>query len=120
MVRGSAAARGVICCGASVDASSPARKPASQARCVAVAVPTTRLRSSISSSAKGAVFGIGERGIGCHRSEWRLGRSHLYRRIFFKVDILPLQKENHATNGTLTGDRFPQSRPPKDTDHMQN
>src|SRR5437588_9940933 len=45
------------------EASSPARKPASHARCVGVAGPTTRLRRSISSSAKGAVFGIGARGI---------------------------------------------------------
>src|SRR6516165_1159509 len=73
MVRGSAATGGGTGCDAEVDASSPARKPASQTRWVGVAVPTTRLRSSISSSAKGAVLGIGERGIGCHRSA-RAGR----------------------------------------------
>src|SRR5579871_114660 len=36
----------------------PARNPASHARCTGVAVPTTRLRASMSSSVKGAAFGI--------------------------------------------------------------
>src|ERR1700680_495380 len=59
MVSGSATFGGAAGC-AAADASRPARKPASQERCGALAVSTTRLRSSISSSAKGAVFGIGE------------------------------------------------------------
>ena len=83
MVRGSAAAGGAVGCGAAVDASSPARNPASRTRWVALAVPTTRLRSSISSSAKGAVFGIGDTFISGDRS----GRRHiarLRRMIFFK------------------------------------
>src|ERR1039458_9785194 len=42
------------------EASRPARNPASHARCTALAGPTTRLRRLISSSAKGAVFGIGD------------------------------------------------------------
>src|ERR1700690_3846705 len=42
------------------EASSPARNPASHARCTALAGPTTRLRRLISSSANGAVFGIGD------------------------------------------------------------
>src|SRR5262249_48764804 len=64
MVSGSAARDADTGCGAAAAASSPLRKPASQARCVTLADPTTRLRISISSSAKGAVFGIGEEGIG--------------------------------------------------------
>src|ERR1017187_9364117 len=42
------------------EASRAARNPASHARCSALAGPTTRLRRLISSSAKGAVFGIGD------------------------------------------------------------
>jgi hypothetical protein len=64
MVKGSAGRAGAAGCNAAcappVEASRPAKNPASQARWTGVAVPTTRLRRSISSSAKGAVFGIGD------------------------------------------------------------
>src|SRR5579885_2719408 len=63
MTSGSAGRAGAAGCAATAPpcaASSPARKPASQARCTGVAGPTTRLRRSISSSAKGAVFGMGD------------------------------------------------------------
>src|SRR5215208_5487797 len=64
MVSGSAACGAAASCGAPPEASSPTRKPESQARCVALAEPTTWLRRSMSSSANGAVFGIGMRCIG--------------------------------------------------------
>ena len=73
MVSGSAGSGGAAGCGAADDASTPARKPASQARCVGLAGPTTRLRSSISSSRNGAVFGIGLR----TSQQLPLNRSHL-------------------------------------------
>src|SRR6478672_7374181 len=63
MVNGSAGRAGAAGCGAIAPAeaaSRPARKPASQARWLALAEPTTRLRRSISSSANGAVLGIGD------------------------------------------------------------
>src|ERR1019366_3728493 len=64
MVIGSAGRAGAAGSGSmpagSDEASSPARNPASHARCTALAGPTTRLRRLISSSAKGAVFGIGD------------------------------------------------------------
>src|SRR5215470_3680433 len=63
IVSGSAGRAGAAGCGATAPAaaaSRPARKPASQARWLALAGPTTRLRRSISSSANGAVFGIGD------------------------------------------------------------
>src|SRR3984893_11057365 len=44
-------------CAFATDAA-PARKPASQARCVGLAGPTTRLSRSISSSWNGALFGM--------------------------------------------------------------
>src|SRR5688572_28798824 len=46
--------------GAAAAASRPARKPANQARWTGVGGPTTRLRISISSGAKGAAVGIGQ------------------------------------------------------------
>src|SRR5262249_18372896 len=60
----------------------PAKKPASQARWVGLAGPTTRLRMSISSSANGAVLGIGEIFIRASLpSGARLDRAgHLYQR----------------------------------------
>src|SRR5262249_36957934 len=56
-VRGGAAGWGLGW--AATCASRPARKPASQARWIGFAEPTTRLRRSISSSANGAVLGMG-------------------------------------------------------------
>src|SRR5215472_11409784 len=56
-VRGGAAGSGLGW--AATCASRPARKPASQARWIGFAEPTTRLRRSISSSANGAVLGMG-------------------------------------------------------------
>src|SRR5215510_14318262 len=62
MVNGSAGRAGAAGCGSKAppEASSPARNPASQARWTGLAVPTTLLRRLISSSANGAVFGIGD------------------------------------------------------------
>src|SRR6188472_3649462 len=74
MVSGSAGCAGAAGCGmaaacAPADtataepaaaASMPARKPASQARWMGLAGPTTRLRDSISSGLKGAWVGIGQ------------------------------------------------------------
>src|SRR5262249_18071307 len=59
IVSGSAGAGGAAGCGTATDASRPAKKPASHARCLALAGPTTRLSRSIWSSSNGAVFGIG-------------------------------------------------------------
>ena len=75
MVSGSAGCAAAAGCGCArrlgaAETSSPARKPASHARWVALAGPTTRLRSSISSSAKGAVLGIGESDMGNAQNGW--------------------------------------------------
>ena len=93
MVRGSSGRVSAIGCGAGLaETSSPARKPASHARCVALAGPTTRLRSSISSSAKGAVLGIGDwdmrmPGIGDSDLTYPYGRT------FYKNSIIEDKKE---------------------------
>src|SRR5664280_1150549 len=58
MLIGSAGRAGAEGCAAPDADSTPARKPASQARCTGFAGPTTRLSMSTSSSENGAFFGM--------------------------------------------------------------
>src|SRR5437016_14433599 len=98
MVSGSAAWGGAAGCGTAWAASRPAKNPASHARWVALAGPTTRLRSSISSSAKGAVLGIGESDMGNAQNGWggsdESGRDNpLYEMMFSQNAMMGEEKE---------------------------
>src|SRR5512136_684918 len=111
MVNGSAGRPGAAGCGAAAPAdaaSKPAKKPASQARWLALAEPTTRLRRSISSSANGAVFGIGDilLSISRRRDQHRRIAKASYRRREQVVDDGESDQQHQADSKTPANELF--------------